>query len=78
MKHLCAEMIAAVDPIQSLLWQAAWSWGINGSVSVVSAVLAAIVAVEWGFSAVLFCACVAYLLAAVAGLGATCRGYLSW
>ncbi len=25
-KHLCAEMIAAVDPIQSLLWQAAWSW----------------------------------------------------
>ena len=25
-KHLCAEMIADVDPIQSLVWQAAWAW----------------------------------------------------
>jgi alkylation response protein AidB-like acyl-CoA dehydrogenase len=25
-KHLCAEMIADVDPVQSLVWQAAWSW----------------------------------------------------
>ena len=48
--------------------QAAWAWGINGCVSVVSTGLAAIVAVEFGFSAVMLIACVAYGLAALAVL----------
>lgn len=47
--------------------QAAWAWGINGSVSVVSTGLAAIIAVEMGFSAVLLLAAAAYSLAAVSG-----------
>lgn len=47
--------------------QAAWAWGINGSVSVVSAGLAAIIAVELGFSAVMMIACGAYVMAALAG-----------
>ena len=47
--------------------QAAWAWGINGSVSVVSTGLAAIVAVELGFSAVMLIACCAYGLAALTG-----------
>lgn len=51
--------------------QAAWAWGINGSVSVVSTGLAAIIAVELGFSAVLLLAAAAYGLAAVSG-------YLGW
>lgn len=45
--------------------QAAWAWGINGSVSVVSAGLATIVAVELGFSAIMLIACVAYGVAAL-------------
>ncbi len=45
--------------------QAAWAWGINGCVSVVSTGLAAIVAVEFGFSAVMLIACAAYGLAAL-------------
>ena len=48
--------------------QAAWAWGINGCVSVVSTGLAAIVAVEFGFSAVMLIACAAYGLAAIATL----------
>lgn len=48
--------------------QAAWAWGINGCVSVVSTGLAAIVAVEFGFSAVMLTACAAYGLAALAAL----------
>ncbi len=47
--------------------QAAWAWGINGSMSVVSTGLAAIVAVELGFSAVMLTACCAYGLAALTG-----------
>lgn len=47
--------------------QAAWAWGINGSVSVGSTGLAAIVSVEAGFSTVMLIACGAYLLAALAG-----------
>ncbi|MDH3329275.1 MAG: hypothetical protein OEM01_08590, partial [Desulfobulbaceae bacterium] len=47
--------------------QAAWAWGINGSVSVVSTGLAAIIAVESGFSSVMLVACCAYFLAALAG-----------
>jgi hypothetical protein len=45
--------------------QAAWAWGINGCVSVVSTGLAAIVAVELGFSAVMLFACAAYGVAAI-------------
>ncbi|MBU0943173.1 MAG: spermidine synthase-like protein [Proteobacteria bacterium] len=45
--------------------QAAWAWGINGCVSVVSTGLATIVAVELGFSAVMLMACAAYALAAL-------------
>jgi hypothetical protein len=45
--------------------QAAWAWGINGCVSVVSTGLATIVAVELGFSAVMLMACAAYGLAAL-------------
>lgn len=48
--------------------QAAWAWGINGCSSVVSAGLATIVAVEFGFSVVLVMAGCAYVLAAVAAL----------
>ena len=32
-KHLCAEMIASVDPLQSLLWYAAYSWDQREDVS---------------------------------------------
>ena len=45
--------------------QAAWAWGINGCVSVVSTGLATIIAVESGFSVVMLIACVAYTLAAI-------------
>ena len=47
--------------------QAAWAWGINGCVSVVSTGLAVIIAVELGFAAVLLLACGAYLTASVSG-----------
>ncbi|MFQ5578005.1 MAG: hypothetical protein ACE5G8_13560, partial [Anaerolineae bacterium] len=40
-----------------------WLWGINGCASVVSAVLAAMLALAWGFSAVLWSAALAYALA---------------
>ncbi|MHB8788897.1 MAG: spermidine synthase family protein [Desulfobulbaceae bacterium] len=49
--------------------QAAWAWGINGSVSVVSTGLAAIIAVELGFSAVMLLGAAAYGLAAASGYG---------
>jgi hypothetical protein len=48
--------------------QAAWAWGINGCMSVVSSGLAAIIAVELGFSTVMLIACGAYGLAALAGI----------
>ena len=48
--------------------QAAWAWGINGCVSVVSTGLATIVAVELGFSVVMLIACAAYGLAALAAV----------
>lgn len=44
--------------------QVPWAWGINGCVSVISTLLAAIIAVELGFKAVLLCAAAAYLLSA--------------
>jgi hypothetical protein len=38
----------------------AWAWAINGSFSVISAVLAVMVALTWGFSAVLWLGAIAY------------------
>lgn len=43
----------------------AWAWTVNGCASVVSAVLAALIALSWGFTAVLLLGAAAY---AVAGL----------
>jgi hypothetical protein len=40
-----------------------WVWAVNGCASVISAVLAAMVALTWGFSAVLWAAAGAYALA---------------
>ena len=42
-----------------------WAWAINGCASVVSAVLAALIAVQWGFSVVIVLAVLLYVLAAV-------------
>ena len=42
-----------------------WAWGINGCASVVSAVLAALLAIDWGFAAVAGLALVLYGVAAV-------------
>lgn len=41
-----------------------WAWAVNGCASVVSAVLAAIIALTWGFAVVLWSAAAAYALAA--------------
>lgn len=43
--------------------QVPWAWGINGCVSVISTSLATVIAVEFGFTAVLLLAAGAYLLA---------------
>jgi hypothetical protein len=40
-----------------------WAWGVNGCTSVIVSILAALIALSWGFSAVLALASVAYLLA---------------
>jgi hypothetical protein len=40
-----------------------WAWGINGAVSVVASVLAALLAFDWGFSAVLGLGALCYVLA---------------
>jgi hypothetical protein len=37
-----------------------WAWAINGSVSVMSAVLAVMLALSWGFTTVLWCGALAY------------------
>ncbi len=42
-----------------------WAWAINGWSSVMASVLAALLALSWGFSAVLYLGAGAYLLAAV-------------
>ncbi len=42
-----------------------WAWGINGTASVISAVLAALLALAFGFSAVLLIGAAGYALAAV-------------
>ena len=41
-----------------------WAWGINGFASVVSAVLATLLAIEFGFNAVILLALVFYAVAA--------------
>jgi len=43
-----------------------WAWAINGSFSVISAVLAVMVALSWGFSAVLWFGAAAYAVACFA------------
>jgi hypothetical protein len=43
-----------------------WAWGINGCLSVLSAALATIIAVESGFTAVFLLAIAAYVSAALA------------
>ncbi len=42
-----------------------WAWGINGCASVISAILATLLATHFGFSAVVVCAVCLYILAAV-------------
>ncbi len=42
-----------------------WAWGINGCASVVGAVLAVLIAMDWGFDAVVLTACGLYAGAAV-------------
>ncbi len=42
-----------------------WAWGINGCASVISAVLASLLAIHFGFNLVILIAMVCYLLAAV-------------
>jgi hypothetical protein len=39
----------------------AWAWGVNGAVSVVASILAALVALSWGFSVVLVAGAICYL-----------------
>jgi hypothetical protein len=43
-----------------------WLWGVNGCLSVVSSVLSVIIALSFGFSVVLRCAAIVYLLAMLA------------
>lgn len=43
-----------------------WAWGINGCASVLSAVLATLLAIQFGFSAVVLAALLLYLVAALA------------
>jgi len=38
-----------------------WAWGVNGALSVVASILAALMALSWGFRAVLIAGAVAYL-----------------
>jgi hypothetical protein len=47
-----------------------WAWGINGCASVVSAVLATLLAIEFGFTTVVALAVALYVLAAVVWRGA--------
>jgi hypothetical protein len=42
-----------------------WAWGINGYASVISAVLATLLAIEFGFTFVILFALVIYAIAAV-------------
>jgi len=44
----------------------AWAWAVNGSASVVAGVMAAMIALAWGFSVVLWCGAAAYGVARAA------------
>ena len=48
-----------------------WAWGINGAASVVAAIAAALVALSWGFSAVMLAGAVCYGGATVLAVGKT-------
>jgi hypothetical protein len=50
-----------------------WAWGINGCASVVSAILATVLAIHLGFRFVVFMAVVLYLLAAMVLRGAVIK-----
>jgi hypothetical protein len=43
----------------------AWAWGMNGALSVLGAILAVFIAMNWGFSVTLLCGAIIYALAAV-------------
>jgi hypothetical protein len=45
------------------------AWGVNGFTSVVSAIMAPMIALSWGFEAVFGCAALAYAVALVAVRG---------
>jgi len=53
---------------------ASWAWGVNGAASVVGAVLAMVLAVEWGFGAVFLLALALYVVARVALRGMAQQG----
>ena len=59
-----AKGIAIVDRIAPSLIP--WAWGINGCASVLSSILATLLALSWGFSLVLIAASGAYLVALLA------------
>ncbi len=40
-----------------------WVWGVNGCLSVLSSILSVMIALSFGFSSVLLCAAIAYLIA---------------
>jgi hypothetical protein len=42
----------------------AWAWGMNGALSVLGAILAVFIAMNWGFSVTLVCGAVLYAAAA--------------
>ena len=52
-----------------------WAWALNGLTSVVGAVAATLLAIHWGFNAVVFIAAGLYLLAALCFPGDTPAGY---
>ena len=43
----------------------AWAWGMNGALSVLGAILAVFIAMNWGFSVTLLCGAAVYAVAAV-------------
>jgi hypothetical protein len=47
-----------------------WAWGINGTASVISSVIAALLALAFGFSAVLLIGAAGYGMAALLAAGA--------
>ncbi len=42
----------------------AWAWGMNGALSVLGAILAVFIAMNWGFSITLLCGAALYIVAA--------------